>query len=258
LNAIRVPSEFPSPNDVRGKRIVVTGASRGLGLLIATGFSRNGAIIGLVGRDPVALERVALSLPGETLVHSADVRGEEGNESVADAMVERFGGLDGWIANAGGSPIVKRAVDTSADEWRDILDLNLSGVFFGARAAARVMTANGAIVVTGSIIGERPRRGLSAYAAAKGGVISLVKALAVELGPSGITVNVVSPGWFESPLAVGFMANPSKEAEILGHTALRRWGQSEDLVGAYLYLCSPAARFVTGTVIGVDGGYLCV
>lgn len=258
MNEIRVPSEFPSPNDVRGKRVVITGASRGLGLLIATAFSRNGAIIGLVGRDQLALERVAQSLPGETLVHSADVRGAEGNESVADAMVARFGGIDGWIANAGGSPIVKRAVDTSAEEWRDILDLNLSGVFFGARAAARVMTDGGAIVVTGSIIGERPRRGLSAYAAAKGGVISLAKALAVELGPSGVTVNVVSPGWFESPLATGFMANPSKEAEILEHTALRRWGQSEDLVGAYLYLCSPAARFVTGTVIGVDGGYLCV
>ena len=89
-------------------------------------------------------------------------------------------------------------------------------------------------------------------------MISLAKALAVELGPSGVTVNVVSPGWFESPLATGFMASPSKEAEILDHTALHRWGQSEDLVGAYLYLCSPAARFVTGTVIAVDGGYLCV
>ncbi len=258
MDEIRVPFEFPSPGDVRGKRILVTGASRGLGLLIATALSRSGAFVGLVGRDHVALERAAASLPGETLVHSGDVRGADGNETAADAMVARFGGIDGWIANAGGSPIVKRATDTSEQDWRDIIDLNLSGFFFGARAAARVMTDGGAIVATGSVIGERPRRGLSAYAAAKAGVVGLAKALAIELGPAGVTVNVVSPGWFESPLATGFMASPSKQAEILEHTALRRWGRSEDLTGAYLYLCSPAARFVTGTVIGVDGGYLCV
>lgn len=258
MEDIRVPSEFPSPSDVRDKRILVTGASRGLGLLIATALSRSGARLGLVGRDMATLERAAASLPGETLVHSADVRNAHGNESAADAMVERFGGLDCWIANAGGSPIVKRATDTSEDDWRDIIDVNLSGFFFGARAAARVMTDGGTIIATGSVIGERPRRGLSAYAAAKAGAVALAKALAIELGPAGVTVNVVSPGWFESPLAAGFMADPIKEAEILDRTALHRWGQSEDLTGAYIYLCSPAARFVTGTVIGVDGGYLCV
>jgi NAD(P)-dependent dehydrogenase (short-subunit alcohol dehydrogenase family) len=147
---------------------------------------------------------------------------------------------------------------TDPDVWRSVIDVNLTGAFLGARAASRVMTDGGRIVFTGSVLGERPRAGLAAYSASKAGLIGLAKALALDLAPDGITVNVVAPGWFDSPLADGFKRNPALTEEILGHTALRRWGHATDLAGAYLFLASNASAFVTGTVITVDGGYLLV
>lgn len=257
MDEIRVPTTFPSPADVRDRRIVITGASRGLGRVIATGLSRAGARVALVSRDRDALARVAADLPGDALVCAGDVSDPDFDEQVADAVVAELGGLDAWIANAGVSPVVAGPLKTTTETWRQVVDVNLSAVFYGARAAARVMGEGGRIVATGSVLAERPRRGLAAYSAAKAGVVALVKALALDLGARGITVNVVSPGWFDSPLAAGFMGNERLEEEILGHTPLRRWGQGEDLLGAYLFLCSDAAAFVTGTVITVDGGYAC-
>jgi NAD(P)-dependent dehydrogenase (short-subunit alcohol dehydrogenase family) len=167
-------------------------------------------------------------------------------------------GIDVWIANAGISPIVAGPTETPAEVFRSVVEVNLNGVFYGVQAAVPAMDGGGAVIVTASVHGERPKRGLAAYSASKGGVIALVKALAVDLAERDITVNAVSPGWFDSPLAAGFQRNPRLEAEILGHVPLGRWGRSEDLTGAYLFLASEAARFVTGTVLAVDGGYLCL
>jgi len=257
MEEIRVPSTFPSPADVRGRRIVITGASRGLGRVLATGLAQAGARVALVSRDRDALVALAADLPDGALVRAGDVTDPDFDEQVADDVVAELGGLDVWIANAGVSPVFAGPLKTPTDAWRQVIDVNLSGVFYGARAAARVMSQGGRIIATGSVLAERPKRGLAAYSAAKAGVVALAKSLALDLGPRGITVNVVSPGWFDSPLASGFMANERLEAEILGHTALGRWGQGEDLLGAYLFLCSDASAFVTGTVVTVDGGYLC-
>jgi NAD(P)-dependent dehydrogenase (short-subunit alcohol dehydrogenase family) len=142
--------------------------------------------------------------------------------------------------------------------WRQILEVNLTGAFLGARAAARVMRDGGRLIFTGSVLGERPRKGLTAYSASKAALVALAKGLALDLAPDGITVNVVAPGWFDSPLAEGWKSNPDLSAVITGHTALRRWGASTDLPGAYQFLASPASAFVTGTVLNVDGGYLLV
>jgi NAD(P)-dependent dehydrogenase (short-subunit alcohol dehydrogenase family) len=146
--------------------------------------------------------------------------------------------------------------------WRDVVDVNLTGAFLGARAAARVMTepetGSGRIVFTGSVLGERPREGLAAYSASKAGLIGLAKALALDLAPAGVTVNVVAPGWFDSPLVEPWKHHPELGAGVLAHTALKRWGAPDDLVGAYLFLASDASAFVTGTVLTVDGGYLLV
>src|SRR6185295_6683124 len=99
---------------------------------------------------------------------------------------------------------------------------------------------------------------LTAYNTSKAGVIGLVKALAVDLAARGITVNAVAPGWFDSPLAAGWMSDEALSRSVVEHTAARRWGRSEDIAGAYLFLASPAASYITGTVIAVDGGYLLV
>jgi NAD(P)-dependent dehydrogenase (short-subunit alcohol dehydrogenase family) len=118
------------------------------------------------------------------------------------------------------------------------------------------MTTGGRIIFTGSVLGERPSKGLAAYSASKAGLVGMAKALALDLAPLSITVNVVAPGWIESPLADPWMNSNGRSGAILAHTALNRWGRPADLAGAFQFLASDAAGFVTGTVLSVDGGYL--
>jgi NAD(P)-dependent dehydrogenase (short-subunit alcohol dehydrogenase family) len=255
---IEIPASFPAPGEISGKRVVLTGASRGLGAVLAHAFSEAGAAVALVARTEKDLKAVAGKLPGPSLVLGGDVTDEDFNEAVADATVAEWGGVDAWICNAGISPIVAGPRETGASAWRQVLEVNLTGAFLGARAAARVMGEGGRLIFTGSVLGERPRKGLSAYSASKAGLVGLAKGLALDLAPAGITVNVVAPGWFDSPLAVGWTSDPELSATITGHTAQRRWGAPADLAGAYRFLASDASAFVTGTVLSVDGGYLLV
>jgi len=253
---IEVPDEFPPVGDVSGKRVVLTGAGRGLGELIAHALSRGGAKVALVARTAGDLAAVAGALTGPTLQFAGDVRDPAFNDAVADQTVTAWGGVDVWIGNAGISPVLAGPLETEPDVWRDVIDVNLSGAFFGARAAARVMSPGGRIIFTGSVLGERPSKGLSAYSASKAGLVGMAKALALDLAPRQITVNVVAPGWFESPLADPWMRRDKLSRAVLGHTALGRWGRPAELAGAFAYLASDAAEFVTGTVLNVDGGYL--
>jgi NAD(P)-dependent dehydrogenase (short-subunit alcohol dehydrogenase family) len=255
---IEIPDSFHGPGEVTGKRVVLTGAGRGLGRLLAHAFSRAGALVALVARTESDINALAEELPGPALVFSGDVTDAEFNEAVADATAAEWGGLDVWICNAGVSPIVAGPLKTDPAVWRQVLEVNLTGAFLGARAAARVMGEGGRLIFTGSVLGERPRQGLAAYSASKAGLVGLAKGLALDLACSGITVNVVAPGWFDSPLAENWKNNPKLSAGILGHTAQRRWGSPTDLAGAYQFLASDASAFVTGTVLNVDGGYLLV
>jgi NAD(P)-dependent dehydrogenase (short-subunit alcohol dehydrogenase family) len=238
--------------------VVLTGAGRGLGRLLAHAFSQAGARVVLVARTEADLKAVADELPGPSIVCSGDVTDAAFNEAVADATVAEWGGVDVWICNAGISPIVAGPMDTDPAIWRQVLEVNLTGAFLGARAAARVMGEGGRLIFTGSVLGERPGRGLAAYSASKAGLVGLAKGLALDLAATGITVNVVAPGWFDSPMAEGWKDNPKLAASILGHTAQQRWGSATDLAGAYQFLASDASAFVTGTVLHVDGGYLLV
>jgi len=255
---IDIPTSLAGAGDVAGKRVVITGAGRGLGRLLAHAFSQGGARVALVARTETDLKTVAAELPGPSLVLSGDVTDDQFNEAVADATVAEWGGVDVWICNAGISPIMAGPKETDPSVWREILDVNLTGAFLGARAAARVMHAGGRLIVTGSVLGERPREGLTAYSTSKAGLVGMAKGLALDLASSGITVNVVAPGWFDSPLAERWKNSPELEAGVLGHTAQHRWGAATDLAGAYLFLASDGSAFVTGTVLNVDGGYLLV
>ncbi|HKY16957.1 MAG TPA: SDR family oxidoreductase [Microthrixaceae bacterium] len=255
---IEIPTSFPVSGAVSGKRVVITGAGRGLGSLLAHAFSHAGASVALVARTERDLKDVAEALPGPSLVLSGDVTDEDFNEAVADAAVAEWGGVDAWICNAGISPIVAGPRQTDVSIWRKVMEVNLTGAFLGARAASRVLGEGGRLVFTGSVLGERPRKGLSAYSASKAGLVGMAKALALDLAPAGITVNVVAPGWFDSPLAEAWMSKPELSAAITDHTAQRRWGSPSDLAGAYQFLVSDASAFVTGTVLNVDGGYLLV
>ena len=137
---------------------MITGAGRGLGRLLAHAFSQAGARVALVARTETDLKAVADELPGPSLVCSGDVTDEAFNEAVADATVAEWGGVDVWICNAGISPIVAGPRETDPAVWREVLDVNLTGAFLGARAAARVMEPGGRLIFTGSVLGERPAR----------------------------------------------------------------------------------------------------
>jgi gluconate 5-dehydrogenase len=143
----------------------------------------------------------------------------------------------------------------SVAAWREVIDTNLTGTFLGARAAAARMGAGGRIIVTGSVLGDRPHGRLAAYSASKGGVHALVRSLAQELGPREITANAVALGWFETGLGSFWQRDEQREQDIARHTALGRWGTDADLPGVYLFLASPASAYITGTTITVDGGY---
>jgi NAD(P)-dependent dehydrogenase (short-subunit alcohol dehydrogenase family) len=258
IDEIEIPESFPQPGEVTGKRVVITGASRGLGALLAHAFSQAGASVALIARTERDLKAVTESLPGPCLALSGDITDEDFNEAVADATASEWGGVDAWICNAGISPVLAGPRQTEAAVWRQILEVNLTGAFLGARAAARVMGQGGRMIFTGSVLGERPRKGLAAYSASKAGLVGLAKNLALDLAPAGITVNVVAPGWFDSPMASGWKNNQRLSDGITSHTAQARWGTSRDLAGAYQFLVSDASAFVTGTVLTVDGGYLLV
>ena len=182
---IEIPRSFPRSGQVSGKRVVITGASRGLGRLLAHAFSAEGALVALVARSETDLKAVAEELPGSSLVFSGDVTDADFDEAVADGAVAEWGGLDVWISNAGISPIVAGPRDTEPEVWRSVLEVNLTGAFLGARAAARVMGEGGRLIFTGSVLGERPREGLAAYSASKAGLIGLAKALALDLAVVG-------------------------------------------------------------------------
>ncbi|MFE5027438.1 SDR family NAD(P)-dependent oxidoreductase [Streptomyces sp. NPDC056656] len=244
--------------DVTGKRAVITGASRGLGRILTRAFDAAGAQLTLVARSESRLGDVAEELTGDPLVCAGDVRDAEFNARVAEQTVARFGGVDVWICNAGVSPEVAEVAKTDPDTWREIVDTNLTGTFLGARAAADVLGEGGRIIVTGSVLGVRPKGGLAAYSASKSAMHSLVSVLAQELGPRGITANAVALGWFDTGMGAHWHRDPGRLDDIAAHTALGRWGTPEDLPGVYLFLASAASAYVTGTTITADGGYALV
>ncbi len=253
---IAIPSVFDSPGDVAGARVLITGAGRGLGSVLAHAFSAAGARVALVSRTFSDLEETAAGLPNDSILIAADIVDPASVDALGDRLDAEWGGLDVAILNAGISPSIDDPLRITPEAWRRIIDVNVNGVFFTAQMAARLMRDGGRIIATGSVLAERPRAGLSAYATSKAGVVGLIKSLAVDLAPLGITANVVAPGWFDSPLAAGWVADAVLNQSIVDHTVARRWGRSEDLPGAFLFLASRSAGYITGSVISVDGGYL--
>jgi 3-oxoacyl-[acyl-carrier protein] reductase len=246
------------PIDLRGKRAVVTGGSRGIGRATALLLARAGADVGIsfhtredAARATTAdLERLGVRAWAE----QGDLADPDAAERLIARAVREFGGLDILIGNAGIWPPEDTPIERlETEQWRRTMAVNLDAVFYTTRAAARVMDAGGRIVLVSSTAGQRGEAGHADYAATKGAVISFVKSIAIELAPRGITVNCVAPGWVDTEMCAVPFAGGGRE-RIAASIPLGRVASAEDVAGPIVFLCSDLARHITGEILNVNGG----
>lgn len=243
-----------------GKIAIVTGASSGIGQAAARLFAREGARLVLVSRrrDPLdALSAEIAAAGGEAIVVTGDVRDETTAAAAVTAAVERFGRLDIAFNNAGLMGEAAPVPEIAPDTWREVLDVNLTGAFYGARHQIPAMLAagGGAIVFTSTFVGHTVGfPGMGAYAASKAGVIGLTQVIAAEFGAQGIRANALLPGGTDTPMGRTAAPTPEARAAVAGLHALKRLADPDEIARAALWLASDAASFVTGTALLVDGG----
>lgn len=249
----------PSTVDFTGKTALITGASKGLGKAMALALSQAGASIALVSRDAAKLNSVRQEIEnggGTAAVFAADVSDEDAVKQLQDEAAGRFGKIQILINNAGIN-IRKNLIDFTLDEWRSVMDTNLTSVFLMCRAFVPQMrgTGYGRILSMTSIMSHISLPQRSAYSASKAALLGLIRALALELAPEGITVNGISPGPFGTEMNIPVMQNPEANAQFLASLPVGRWGKVEEIGALACYLCSDAAGFITGTDILIDGGW---
>ncbi len=239
-----------------GRVALVTGGNGGIGRSIALGFKEQGATVIVTGRNPDKNARMTEELGEGHALIELDVRDEYAVDQAVADIVTRFGSLDILVNNAG---IARRSsvLEMSTAEWNAVLETHLTGSFFCARATAKAMVAGGRggkIINIGSMYSLLGPPNVANYAAAKTGMVGLTRALGVELAVHNIQVNALLPGWHKTDLNRAILDGPLGD-EIRHKTPARRLGTPDDLMGAAIFLASPASDFVTATTLVVDGGY---
>ncbi len=246
--------------DLTGKVAVVTGGNGGIGFGMATGLARAGANIAVVGRNPEKSTQAVRALQ-DLGVHAqgfrADVSDADAVSGMVDAVIDAFGRIDILINNAG-TNIRKRPEDLHPDEWQQVLNTNLTSAYLCSRACYPALKRAGAgkILNNGSMLSIFGTPWGSAYAASKGGMVQLTKALATAWAADNIQVNCFLPGWIDTELTRKARREVDGLHErVLARTPAGRWGDIEDFEGLAIFLASPASSFITGAAIPVDGGF---
>lgn len=246
-------------NRLSGKVAVVTGGNAGIGEAIAKAFAREGASVVIMGRRQEELDRVVddiVQAQGKAVAVAGSVTDEHSAQEAVRQTVQQFGQLDILVNNAGVGDFGKRLHEINDTTWAQVLDVNLTGVFRMTRAVLPQMLkqGQGAIVNISSVASLVGLPTLPAYAASKGALDALTRALAVDYAKDGIRCNVVNPGLIDTPMAAPLMGNPEQLNPILSHYPIRRPGKPEEVANLVLYLASDEAAWVTGGTFPLDGG----
>ncbi|HEY7815534.1 MAG TPA: SDR family oxidoreductase [Nakamurella sp.] len=249
--------------DISGRIALITGSSRGIGKALAQGLAEAGAVVVLNARNAETLTRTADQIREATgaIVHERpfDVTDPASVAAGIADIEDTVGPLAICVNNAG---MQKRApiVDFTDDDWNALLATNITSAFLVGREAARRMTPRGAgkIINIASLQSEVSRPGIAPYAATKGAIKMLTRGMCGDLAGSGICVNAIGPGYFETELTAALVADETFSSWVRGRTPAGRWGKVEDLVGTLIYLSSDASAFVNGQIVYVDGGMLSV
>lgn len=237
------------------KTVIVTGAASGIGRGVAERFASEGANVVLCDIDDPRLEQVAATLPPDrTLARRCDVSDYAQVQALVDAAVQRFGGLDVMVNNAGIAP-EGSVEDVSIDDWQRTLSTDLTGVFHGCRAAMpHLLQSQGCIVNTASVSGLRADWNTAAYNAAKGGVVNLTRAIALDYGGRGVRCNAVCPSLTRTGMTEDMLKDEKLVGEFMERMPLGRVAEPADIAGVVAFLASMDARFVNGVNLPVDGG----
>jgi len=246
--------------ELKGKVAVVLGGTSGLGRAIAMGLAEAGADLVASSRRADVVEETAKAVETmgrRTIRAASDVTDRRSLEKLRDAVLKAFGRVD-ILVNAAGRTKRTPSLDVSDEEWDAILETNLTGAMRASQVFAKPMLerAAGSIIHIASLASFVGLMEVAAYTASKAGVAGLTRALAVEWAPKGVRVNSIAPGVFRTPLNTNLLDGTERGREFKIRTPMQRFGQAEELQGAAVYLASDAARFVTGQVLAVDGGFL--
>jgi 2-dehydro-3-deoxy-D-gluconate 5-dehydrogenase len=246
--------------DLDGRVAIVTGGNGGIGLGMATGLAQAGAALLIAGRNAAknaAAVKALQALGANAAALEADVTGQAACRALVAAALDRFGRLDILVNNAG-TNIRKQPQDYTAEEWKSVLDTNLTSAFLCSQAAypALLRSGGGKIINIGSMLSIFGAPFAGPYGASKGGMVQLTKSLASAWAKDNIQVNAVLPGWIDTDLTRRARKDiPGLHESVLARTPARRWGEPSDFAGVAVFLASSAANFVTGATIAVDGGY---
>jgi NAD(P)-dependent dehydrogenase (short-subunit alcohol dehydrogenase family) len=245
--------------DLTGRRVLVTGASRGIGLAIARGLGKQGADVVMTSRKPEGISAAAEQLKTDGIAAQPIVchQGEAASIRALFEQIDASGApLDVVVINAATNPVMGTLVETDLGAWQKIIEVNLTGSLVTAQQAARRMIPRkaGSIIIMTSIAAFDPMSAIAAYSVSKAGLVGLTKALAKELGQHNIRVNGIAPGLIETKFSAALFQNRHAYEQMMADVPLGRHGQPEDIVGAAVFLASDASAYMTGQVLIVDGG----